>query len=100
MTEAIPATLDNLKQSLRINHTLDDAMLTGYLAAARQFVLSAVDQDKTEADFADDQRFQFAVSLLVQHWYTNRGVDGAIYAPESVMSMIQQLRGADNAISD
>ncbi|MFT0836896.1 head-tail connector protein, partial [Lacticaseibacillus rhamnosus] len=54
-------------------------------------------QTLTDENFGDDPRFDFAVSLLAQHWYINRGVDGATYVPDSVVSMIQQLRGVDYA---
>ncbi|QUH16780.1 head-tail connector protein [Lacticaseibacillus rhamnosus] len=90
-------TTEDLKKALRISHSEDDAMLSAYLLTAKQFVISAVDQTLTDESFGDDPRFDFAVSLLAQHWYINRGVDGATYVPDSVVSMIQQLRGVDYA---
>ncbi|MCI2170976.1 head-tail connector protein [Schleiferilactobacillus perolens] len=89
-------TVQDLKNSLRIDHPLDDSLLDAYLKTATSFVVSAVDSTKTVAAYAADPRFDFAVSLLAQHWYANRGVDGAAYVPDSVVSMIQQLRGANN----
>ena len=86
--------VDDLKKSLRIDHDEDDAMLNAYLETAEQYVVAAIDQDLTSDAFESDRRFDFAVSLLAQHWYMNRGVAGATYVPDSVVRMIQQLRGA------
>lgn len=88
-------TVDDLKQSLRIDHSEDDALLQAYLITAQAYVIGAIDQKLTINDFTDEPRFDFATSLLTQHWYTNRGIDGAEYVPASVVSMIQQLRGVD-----
>ena len=86
-------TVDDLKKSLRIDHSEDDALLQAYLTTAQAYVIGAIDQTLTAADFAEEPRFDFATSLLTQHWYAIRGVDGATYVPDSVVSMIQQLRG-------
>lgn len=90
-------TTEDLKKALRISHSEDDDMLSAYLLTATQFVISAIDQTLTAESFENDPRFDFAVSLLAQHWYINRCVDGATYVPDSVVSMIQQLRGVDYA---
>lgn len=97
--ESMTVTVQDLKNSLRIDHTLDDSLLDAYLKTAASFVVSAVDSSTPADAYAKDPRFDFAVSLLAQHWYANRGVDGAAYVPDSVISMIQQLRGAANANS-
>lgn len=91
-------SLEDIKKALRIEHNEDDTMLMAYLTTAGDYVLNAVDKSlKDVPAFIEDSRHDMAVSLLTQHWYMNRGVDGASYVPATVLSMIQQLRGEDYA---
>lgn len=82
-------TVDDLKNSLRIEITDDDRMLQTYIDTAEDYVTNAVDKN---ADFTGYKQFDFAVSLLAQFWYLNRDTDMA-KTPYQVVSMIEQLRG-------
>lgn len=82
-------TIEDIKQSLRIDVTADDSLLQGYLDSAKQYIQDAVDP---EADLTQYQQYNFAVSMLVQFWYISRDSDMK-KTPYQVRSMIQQLRG-------
>ena len=82
-------TVDDLKNSLRIEITDDDKMLQTYIDTAKDYVTNAVDKN---VDFTGYNQFDFAVSLLAQFWYLNRDVD-MTKTPYQVVSMIEQLRG-------
>lgn len=89
LAEVREVTIEDIKQSLRIDVTADDYLLQGYLDSAKQYIQDAVDP---EADLTQYQQYNFAVSMLVQFWYLNRDADMK-KTPYQVVSMIQQLRG-------
>lgn len=81
-----------IKLSLRIDHSYDNAMIEGYISAAKNYVRNAVDMDATQDDMNAYEGFPLAVSLLVQYWYVNR-TESVEYVPNTVISLIQQIRG-------
>lgn len=86
-------TIEELKNYLRIDHSLDDKLLKSLQTTAEHYVLSSVEEDEA---VKQDERFDLAVSLLVGHWYENRSAatnGGLQQTPLGVRSMIQQLRG-------
>lgn len=85
-------TVNDIKNSLRIDVTNDDDMIQTYLNTATDYVINAVDSSKSADNFAGYEQFDFAVSLLTQFWYSNRNIDMQ-NTPYQVVSMIQQLRG-------
>lgn len=82
-------TVDDLKNSLRIEITDDDEMLQTYIDTAKEYVTNAVNANVNLTQY---KQFDFAVSLLAQFWYLNRDTDMA-KTPYQVVSMIEQLRG-------
>lgn len=80
--------LQNFKQALYIDGDEDNLMISDYIVTARQYVTDAVSQD---TDLSEYQQFEFAVQMLAQFWYQNRGID-MNQTPYQVVSMIQQLR--------
>lgn len=91
--------IEAIKLSLRIDHSYDNAMLEGYILAAQNYVKNAVDMDATTAILSAYEGFSLAVSLLVQYWYVNR-TESVEYVPNTVISLIQQLRGEYYATSN
>lgn len=85
--------LQDLKNSLRITHELDDTLLQNYIDTASSYVMSAVDSNVLEDEFNKYKQYQFAVSLLAQYWYNTRNLDVEKQVPTEVLAMIQQLRG-------
>ncbi|MGM0259371.1 head-tail connector protein [Enterococcus sp. AZ102] len=86
--------LSEIKNSLRIEHDLDDSFLLMLIDAAEIYVVDAVDakQEKIESD----GRFNLAVTLLVSSWYFNREAftdSQKNEIPFGVTSLIHQLRG-------
>ena len=82
-------TVDDLKNSLRIEITDDDNMIQTYIDTAKDYVQNAVNSN---VDLTQYKQFDFAVSLLAQFWYLNRDTD-MVKTPYQVVSMIEQLRG-------
>lgn len=85
--------LKELKNYLRIDHDLDDGLLDMLLPVAEKFVLSSIEVTETK-----DERFDYAVTLLVAHWYENRisTTEKALdEIPFGVTALIHQLRGLD-----
>lgn len=85
--------LETIKDALRIDGTQDDDLLQGYINAAEDYVVSAItDSDDVTVQLKGDTRYNLAVILLVQFWYSNRTTDMK-QTPYQVLSLIQQLRG-------
>ena len=80
----------NFKQALVIDTDEDNKLIENYLMTAKDYINGAVGDDVEE--FQQDQRYNFAVQMLAQFWYQNRGIDMQ-NTPYQVVSMIQQLRG-------
>lgn len=85
-------TADSIKQSLRIDLSDDDTIIQTYIDTAVAYIQNAVDSTQTVEQLEAYPQFDFAVSLLVQFWYSNRDTDMK-ETPYQVVSMIQQLRG-------
>ncbi|MCC4440433.1 head-tail connector protein [Limosilactobacillus reuteri] len=81
--------VDNFKQALYLDGEEEDQLIKDYLKNAKAYVQNAVSptEDLTKYD-----QYTFAVQMLAQFWYQNRGIDMA-KTPYQVVSMIQQLRG-------
>lgn len=88
--------VEAIKLSLRVDHTYDDGMIEGYIAAAKNYVRNAVDMEASTEALSVYEGFPLAVSLLVQYWYINR-TESVEYVPNTVVSFIQQLRGEHHA---
>lgn len=81
--------VNNFKQALYIDGDEDNRLIADYISAAKEYVQNAV---STQTDVSEHQQFKFAVQMLAQFWYENRGIDMK-QTPYQVLSMIQQLRG-------
>ena len=86
-------TLEDLKNSLRIDHNFDDGLLQQLLDTACQYVISAIDSHDEEKTIEKYKQFDWAVSLLTQHWYENRDTPNVDRMPITVQALIQQMRG-------
>lgn len=89
-------TLQDIKNSLRITHELDDTMLQNYIDTAQDYIMSAVDHNVSIESFSKHKQFDFAINLLAQYWYNTRNTDVDKQVPVEVTAMIQQLRGCLN----
>lgn len=86
--------VEGVKNSLRIDHSLDDKLIEQLIATAESYVVHAVDSRLDKEDFKKYQQFDWTVSLLVQHWYVNQQISDVEHIPFTVTSLIQQLRGS------
>lgn len=84
----------DIKNSLRIDHTLDDEMLQSLIVTASDYIISAIDSKAKEGIIEEYKQFDWSVSLLTQHWYNNRQEASSERIPVTVQAMIQQMRGA------
>lgn len=85
--------LQELKNYLRVDTTMDDSLLISLQLSAETYILNAVENvEKVQTD----ERFKLAVALLVGAWYKNREAvtEGTTQQiPFGVASLIGQLRG-------
>ncbi|MHC5269679.1 head-tail connector protein [Enterococcus sp. LJL98] len=86
--------VEDIKNSLRIDHDLDNEMIEQLIATSSAYIISAIDSEDTEGVIEEFKQFDWAVSLLVQHWYVNRQEVSSERMPVTVLSLIQQMRGA------
>lgn len=89
--------LNSLKKYLRIDHDLDDNLLLMLQEVAEKFILSSIEVKKTS-----DERFDYAVTLLVSSWYENRvatTTQALQEIPFGVTALIHQLRGLDHGVN-
>lgn len=89
--------LTQLKNYLRIDHDFDNTTLEMLKQVAEQYVINAVDSEITS--YISDVRFDYAVTLLVGHWYEARiatSENALNDIPFGVVPLIQQLRGVQN----
>lgn len=89
--------LSELKNYLRIDHDLDDALIGTLQDVAEKYIYGAIEVTAT-----DDERFDYAVTLLVSHWYENRiATSEKAFAeiPFGVTALIHQLRGLDHGVN-
>lgn len=85
--------IEDLKNSLRIDHDFDDSLLIQLLDTAKRYVISAIDSKAEEGVIEAYKQFDWATSLLTQHWYENRDDAKSERMPITVQALIQQLRG-------
>ncbi|MBM6940163.1 head-tail connector protein [Limosilactobacillus coleohominis] len=85
-------SVDTIKNALRIDGNEDDVLIQGYIDTAKDYVANAVKDGQPEEDLINNRKFNLAVILLVQFWYSNRTTD-IKKTPYQVRSLIQQLRG-------
>lgn len=86
-------SLDSVKNSLRIDHEADDEMLTMIILTAADYIKRAITDDEEDKAVELYESYEWAVSLLAQHWYLNREEATARHTPMAVTSLIQQMRG-------
>lgn len=85
-------TLDQIKNNLRIDHSMDDEYLQMLNDTAVAFMLGAIEVKEPPTD----PRFDIATMFLIANWYENReGVTTAQMSevPFGVTALIHQLRG-------
>lgn len=87
-------TIEDIKNSLRIDHNLDDPLIRQLIDTASDYIKSAIDSEAQEGVIEEYKQFEWSVSLLVQHWYLNRQEASSERMPITVQSLIQQMRGA------
>lgn len=93
-------TLEDLKYSLRIDGTADDALLTRCLTAAELYVQNAIDS-KFDSGFLDNdanltELYKSAVYALASSYYTYRMSETTVSATAvsfACSAIIAQLRG-------
>ena len=86
-------TLEDLKNSLRIDHNFDDGLLQQLLNTATQYIINAIDSKDKTGIIEEYDQFNWAVSLLTQHWYETRDAPNSERMPVTVQALIQQMRG-------
>lgn len=86
--------VDSIKTSLRIDHSFDDGLLQALVDTAKEYIISAIDSHAERGVIEGYKQFEWAVSLLTQHWYLNREEASAERIPITVQALIQQMRGA------
>lgn len=86
--------LENVKKSMRVDHTIDDFFIGQLIDTAVEYIKSAIDSSALDEDMKRYQQFDLAVSLLTQHWYLNRQEASSERIPVTVQALIQQMRGA------
>ncbi|MCT3589318.1 phage gp6-like head-tail connector protein [Levilactobacillus brevis] len=91
-------TLEQLKNSLRIDGSADDGMLSGYLTAAQSYIQNAVGTDVADFYTAADvaSLYDVAVLALASSYYNVRSSlvsTTTISVNLPVDSIIGQLRG-------
>lgn len=91
-------TTEEIKNYLRIDHTLDDNLIDNLYQSAREYVKNAIDVGVDVETFAKYKLFERAALLLTAHWYENRLASvqtggSTTSIPYGVTPLIQQLRG-------
>ena len=83
-----------LKDSLRIDDSADDILLTGYLDTASSFIKNAVGAEDSYYD--DNSRFDTAVIALASTYYTYRmtvSIGNTQPLNATMNALIGQMRG-------
>mgnify|MGYP002662292820 CR=1 FL=1 len=86
--------IEDVKNSLRIDHDLDDDLIDQLIYTASSYIKSSIDSEALEGEIEGYKQFEWSVSLLAQHWYLNRQEATSERMPITVQSLIQQMRGA------
>jgi uncharacterized phage protein (predicted DNA packaging) len=92
-------TLPEVKNWLRVDHSLDDGMITRYLVAATQQIKSAVCSANAESDvfFNSEgvrETYETCQLAVVQFWYANRSM---VELPSGFDGFVHELRGMYDA---
>lgn len=90
-------TKENIKNSLRVDHSLDDELIQQIIETTEEYILTAIDSKANAEELKSLKQFDWAVSLLSQHWYLNRQESAKEHIPNTVLSLIQQMRGVHYA---
>lgn len=90
---AIASTLENIKLALRLDHDYDNEILTVLIETAQEYIINAIDSTDTQGTIQAYKQFDWAVSLLVQHWYEGRLDAPKEHIPTTVQALLQQMRG-------
>ena len=85
--------VSEVKNSLRIDHDLDDKLIKLLIETAADYIISAIDSKADKGTIEKLHQFDWAVSLLTQHWYENRDSANSERMPITVQALIQQMRG-------
>ena len=85
--------IEDVKNSLRIDHDLDDDLIDQLINTASSYIKSAIDSVALEGEIEGYRQFEWSVSLLAQHWYLNRQEATSERMPTTVQALIQQMRG-------
>ncbi|MBQ2635921.1 MAG: phage gp6-like head-tail connector protein [Methanobrevibacter sp.] len=86
--------IEDVKNSLRIDHDLDDDLIDQLINTASSYIKSAIDSEALDGESEGYRQFEWSVSLLAQHWYLNRQEATSERMPITVQALIQQMRGA------
>lgn len=86
--------IEDVKNSLRIDHDLDDDLINQLIDTASSYIRGAIDSEAKDGEIEVYKQFEWSVSLLAQHWYLNRQEATSERMPITVQSLIQQMRGA------
>ena len=86
--------IEDVKNSLRIDHDFDNDLITQLIDTANSYIKDAIDSEAIEGEIEGYKQFDWAVSLLAQHWYLNRQEATIERMPITVQALIQQMRGA------
>ncbi|MEY9979029.1 head-tail connector protein [Lysinibacillus sp. RC79] len=89
----VTATLANIKLSLRVDQDYDDEIIMALLETAKQYVKDAIDSTSTNSVIEGYKQYDWAVSLLTQHWYEGRFEAPKEHIPTTVQALLQQMRG-------
>jgi uncharacterized phage protein (predicted DNA packaging) len=65
-------TLDQLKQSLRIDGAADDTLLSVYLSSAQKNLARPIGCEVNDDFLADNPEYDTAVLMLAGHYWTHR----------------------------
>lgn len=86
-------TVESVKNSLRIDHSFDDELIQQLIDTASQYIKSAIDSTADKEIIEAYRQYEWAVSLLTQHWYSSRDDAKSERIPTTVQALIQQMRG-------
>ncbi|NUJ18010.1 phage gp6-like head-tail connector protein [Bacillus glycinifermentans] len=89
MTETQQKELEEAKKFLRVDGDLEDDLILGFIASAKEYITSA-----TGLKFPNNSaRADMCVKAFVTHWYENREVAGTTSNLDGVLTMmINQLK--------
>lgn len=82
-------TVEDLKNSLRIDNTEDDKLIQTFINSAEGYIKSAV--GKQAAGLESDDRYTVAVIFLAGMYYENRA-ETEVKIPYQIRSIIGQLQ--------